>query len=132
MAILDTQRALTAAPGDGEFKIAARYWDADLRLEAGDEKYLLRVRNGLLLEFRELQAIELESLRPAATISASRDDWIELLKPVPRPFFQDLMAAQTRQGFKVEADDPISFHPYYRAINRLFELMRAESTAREK
>ena len=100
MAILNTQRALTAAPGDGEFKIAARYWDADLRLEAGDEKYLLRVRNGMLLEFRELQAIELESLRPAATISASRDDWIELLKPVPRPFFQDLMVAATRQGFK--------------------------------
>ena len=43
---------------------------------------------------------------------------------MPKPFYQDLMAAQTRQGFKVTGPDLTAFHPYYRAVNRLFELMR--------
>src|SRR5215813_1467673 len=115
MATLDTQRALKAASEDNEFKLAARHWNADLRLDVADEKYLVRVREGLLREFRELQPAEVGSLHPAALISAPRDEWVEFLKPVPRPFFQDLMAALTRQGFHFEAADPVSFHPYYRA-----------------
>jgi hypothetical protein len=90
MAIFDGQAALASANNDGEFKIAARHWNADLGLEAGDESYLLRVREGVLVEFRLLDRTELATIRPSTTISASRDDWMNLLKPLPRPFFQDL------------------------------------------
>ncbi len=125
MAIFDTANALAAANGDGEFRTAARYWSTELRLDAGDESYLLRVNDGAVVEFRMLQKAELPKVRTSATISASREGWEQLLKPVPRPFFQDLRAAQAREGFVVETDDPFAFDPYYRALNRMFELMRS-------
>jgi hypothetical protein len=46
-----------------------------------------------------------------------------MLKPVPKAFYQDLMAAMTRHNFRVEGN-LVAFNPYYRAICRLFELMR--------
>ncbi len=129
MPIFDTRAAIVAANNDGEFKLAARQWTADLRLDAGDESYLVRVRDGLIADFRMLDKTERVTVSPLVTISAPRTDWAELLKPVPRPFFQDLMAAQTRQGFRVEGNDLTAFNPYYRAVNRLFELMRGARAA---
>jgi hypothetical protein len=129
MPIFNTQTAIAAANNDGEFKLAARLWNADLRLDVGDESYLLRIRDGSVAEFRAIGREDGAALNTLVTISAPLNEWHELLKPVPRPFFQDLMAAQTRHGFKVEGADLTAFNPYYRAINRLFELMRGAGGA---
>jgi hypothetical protein len=118
MPLFDLNAITSAANSDGEFKLAARLWNADLRFEVGAEGYLMRVRDGRISEFSKADASKWD-----VKISAPENDWRELLKPVPKPFFQDLMAAMTRQGFKLEGDLP-GFNPYYRATCRLFELMR--------
>jgi hypothetical protein len=124
MAIFDADAAMAAANGDPEFRIAARLWNGDLRFQTENETYLMRVRDGAIAEFRAIEPSEADAIGPSVTISAPRAEWAELLKALPRPFFQDLMAAQSRHNFRVECADPASFCPYYRALNRLFELMR--------
>jgi hypothetical protein len=118
MPLFDTNVVASAANSDGEFKLAARRWNADIRLEVGSENYLLRMREGRISEFSKVDAQKWD-----VKISAPESDWRELLKPVPKPFFQDLMAAMTRQSFKLDGD-LLGFNPYYRATCRLFELMR--------
>ncbi len=118
MPLFDTNAIAAAANSDGEFKLAARLWNADLRLEVGADSYLVRMRDGRIGEFSQADAAKWD-----VKISAPESDWRELLKPIPKPFYQDLMAAITRQGFKLEGD-LLGFNPYYRATCRLFELMR--------
>ena len=118
MPLFDPNAITSAANSDGEFKLAARLWSADIRLEVGSETYLMRMHEGSISEFSKVDAPKWD-----VKISAPESDWRELLKPVPKPFYQDLMAAMTRQGFKVEGD-LLGFNPYYRATCRLFELMR--------
>lgn len=125
MALFNAAAATEIANSDGEFQIAARFWNANLRLDArdesGDVSYLLRIRDGRIVEFTRLDSAP--KVDCDVTISAPLVDWREMLKPVPKPFFQDLMAAMTRQGFRVEGD-LLGFNPYYRATCRLIEIMR--------
>lgn len=133
MALFNAAAATEIANSDGEFQIAARFWNANLRLDArdeshdesgdvsGDESHLLRIRDGRIVEFTRLDSAP--KVDCDVTISAPLVDWREMLKPVPKPFFQDLMAAMTRQGFRVEGD-LLGFNPYYRAACRLIEIMR--------
>ena len=118
MPLFDPNAIVPAANSDGEFKLAARLWNADVRIEVGGDAYLMRMRDGRISDFSKSDAANYD-----AKISASESDWRELLKPVPKPFYQDLMAAMTRHGFRVEGD-LLGFNPYYHAICRLFELMR--------
>ncbi len=118
MPLFDTNAVTSAANSDGEFKLAARLWNADIRLDVGSDAYLLRMREGRISEFAKADVSKWD-----AKISAPERDWKELLQPMPKPFYQDLMAAMTRQGFKLEGD-LLGFNPYYRAMCRLFELMR--------
>ena len=114
----DTNAIASAANADGEFQLAARLWNANIRLEVGSDAYLLQMREGRISEFSKADASKWD-----AKISAPESDWKELLQPVPKPFYQDLMAAMTRQSFKLEGD-LLGFNPYYHAMCRLFELMR--------
>ena len=123
MAMFDPSAIAKAANADGEFQQAARLWNANLRFDVGDNSYLLKMRGGSIEEFAAIAASDRWRVQADAWISAPDEDWRELLKPVPKPFFQDLMAAITRQNFKLEGD-LTGFHPYYRATCRLFELMR--------
>jgi hypothetical protein len=118
MPLFDTNSITAAANSDGEFKLAARLWNADVRFEVGAEAYQLRMREGRISEFSKMDASKWD-----VKISAPESAWRELLQPVPKPFYQDLMAAMTRQNFKLEGD-LLGFNPYYRATCRLFELMR--------
>jgi hypothetical protein len=81
------------------------------------------MRNGRVEELAAIDASALSKVKAETWISAPVEDWRELLEPIPKPFFQDLMAAITRHNFKLEGD-LVAFHPYYRATCRLFELMR--------
>lgn len=121
MALFDAAAVSRAANDDGEFQIAARFWNTNLRLDAGDESYLVQIRDGRIAEFARLDSAS--QVGSDITISAPIGDWREMLKPIPKPFFQDLMAAITRQGFRLDGD-LLGFRPYYRATCRLVEIMR--------
>src|SRR5258707_958222 len=112
MAMFDTSTIAAAANADGEFQLAARRGNANLRFDVGDDLFGLRVRNWRGEEFAGIAASDVWRVQAGAWISAPAEDWRELLKPVPKPFFQDLMAAIPRENFKLEGD-LTGFHPYY-------------------
>jgi hypothetical protein len=119
----DYSSIIDSANEDGEFKIAARFWDAIVRLDVGEQSHIMRVRDGRLVSLYKCDSAGAAGYD--IRISAPESDWEELLRPVPQPFYQDLMAASWRHGFRVEGH-VIEFYPYYRAINRLFELIREQ------
>jgi len=83
MSLFDTNTIASAANADGEFKLAARFWSAAIRLEVGSDAYLMRMREGRISEFSKADPSKWD-----VKISAPESDWRELLKPVPKPFIR--------------------------------------------
>lgn len=131
MSLFDCGAVMAAANGDSEFRLAARFWDADLRLASDDEAYLMRIRNGAIAAFAPENRVDATNPFPGVLIAGSNDGWRQMLSPVPKPFFQDLMAAAARENFRLEGD-MLGFYPYYRAACRLFEIIRAISPSRRE
>jgi hypothetical protein len=104
---------------DGEFRLASRFWDATLRLDLGPESQRLCFQGGRLQEIRDCDPDADCDLH----ISAPLEDWERLLEPVPRPFYQDLFAAQLYHGFQMTAE-PLDYAAYYPALRRLIEILR--------
>jgi hypothetical protein len=129
MPLFDCDAVVEAANADSEFKLAARYWNSNLRLGADDEAYLMRIRDGRIAAFSRLRRAEAAKAATDVQITGSRGGWQELLMAVPKPFFQDLMSAVTRENFQLEGD-LIAFYPYYRATCRLLEIMRTVASMR--
>ncbi len=105
--------------GDFEFRHAARYWDASVRLGIGDRPLCVRIVQG-----------EVEAIRPWASsdsldvgIDASTQEWEKLLAPVPRPFYQSLFAAATHHEV-VLSGDPMHSYAYMGALTRMLDLIR--------
>jgi len=117
----DAIRAALAA--DGEFALAARHWTAAVRLELGAESYLLMVDDGHVSGF----GTAADSDPAADVVLAGPDaDWAEILAPVPRAYFHDVLSGP-RFGFHnvtVTGDELGSVFPYYHAIQRLTGVIR--------
>ncbi len=119
-AVFDTARILAAVQVDPEFGIQARFWTCRIAFAVGAERCVLEVADGKATAFAHGNGTA--RLR----LSAPLESWREMMRPEPRPFFHDLMAAVAREGFTLEGDDlDGDFRPYYPAIRRLIELMRA-------
>lgn len=118
------QELAARANEDGEFRIAARLWTAQLRLDAGEDRVRLRIENGALRT--------VEPCAPEATcdarIAAPPEEWARLLEACPRPFYQDLFGALTHHGFRIDGDLE-GFFAYYPAVRRLVELLREARAA---
>ena len=120
MALIDAQKWRHIASRDPEFQLAARYWNALVRVRMGDAAVILKIRDG-----------EIAAVDDAPTIfdaydfevAASEEDWRKFLEPIPPPFYQDVFSATLRHGFTVGGDLE-SLFAYYPAARRLFELMR--------
>jgi len=115
---------VTLAADDGEWRIAARMWNAVLRLDVDQVAHLLRIENGKLVNHTAAPASDPAATPYTVRVAATGDGWRELLAPVPRPFYQDLYGAMTRHGFTAGGDFE-SFFAYYPAVRRLVELLRA-------
>lgn len=104
---------------DGEFRVAARHWTATLRLDVGDQSQAIQLRDGRVDGVR--------ACTPTSAcdvfISAPRTVWDEMLQPLPRPFYQDLLAAVTHHGVLVNSD-LLEIAAYYPALRRLLEILR--------
>ncbi len=116
---LPIDAATRAANDDAEFRIAARFWTADLRLASGERAWVLRLRDG------RIDAVAPGESASDAGVAAPSEVWREMLAPVPRPFFQDLYGASVHHGLRF--DNPDALWPYYPALRRLVELLRAAS-----
>ncbi|HUA36375.1 MAG TPA: SCP2 sterol-binding domain-containing protein [Candidatus Binataceae bacterium] len=121
MRLANTELIVAAANSDGEFRLAARLWNGSVRFNLGNNSLLMRIDEGHIESIDQLEGSKIASAD--VTISAPDSDWAEMLKRVPKPFFQDLMAAVSRESFKIDGD-LVGFYPYYRATCRLIEIMR--------
>ena len=124
MDITRFERLQTAANNDPEFRIAARFWDTVLRITMGDTAHLLYIRDGQMTAVRPWDPMQQVWTSWQVSITAPAEDWSKFLAPLPPPFYQDLWGATLHHGFTVEGD-LASFYPYYPAMRRLFDLMRA-------
>ena len=105
---------------DPEFRLAARFWDATLRLDFGDASMRLRLRDGSLAVVEPCAAEAPCDL----FVGASEPEWRELLEPVPRPYYQDLFGAHVAHGIRLP-DDPLAHAAYYPALRRLLQPLSA-------
>ena len=129
MDVFEGPGLVAGANTDPEFRLAARFWNATIRLEIGDAHYVLEVCEGAVRGLEPLRPDEADA--STHSITAPRQEWERLLATKPEPFYQDLMAAVFRHGFRLEGD-PVEFYPYYPAVTRFFELARElTSEARE-
>jgi pimeloyl-ACP methyl ester carboxylesterase len=115
---IDVSRLVEAANDDGEFQIAARYWDTRLEITVGADATELVIVNGRIVAAGEPGAFGSDLRR--VRISAAEADWAKLLAPVPPPGWHNV---GTARGFALEGN-VLDRGPYYGAICRLVELMR--------
>jgi hypothetical protein len=119
------ERALRLLPAtandDGEFKIAARLWDGDIVLVSGADAVRFVVKSGHVVEAAAAAADTEAQIR----IVGPAEGWVKLLQAVPPPFYHDLYGAQVHHGFTIHgAIEDVG--PYYPALRRLIELLRAD------
>jgi len=109
---------------DAEFGLAARSWNATLRLDVGSASHSLRFDDG------SLAAVEACDGEAACDlfVTASEEDWRELLAPVPRPYYQDLFGSQLHHNVRLP-EDPLAYAAYYPALRRLMQLLSASREA---
>ena len=109
---------------DPEFRIAARFWNATVRLDMGGDALLLCIEKGQIAEV-VTGAQVFTFLTPVnIIIRAPVVEWQKFLEPIPQPFYVDLWGATAHHDFQVSGDME-SMYAYYPAIRRLFDIMRA-------
>ena len=101
---------------DGEFKLAARFWNGALRLLVGDRALSLQLNNGIAA------ARTLELSGDVISISGPAGLWELLLAQTPPRFCNDI-APLMRAGMTVEGNIT-TYAQYYPAIMRMIELLR--------
>ena len=104
---------------DGEFRVAARHWNATLRLDLGADSHAIRFEEGHVV-----------AVEPCASdhecdvfVSAPDQVWDRMLQVAPRPFYHDFFMAQLHHGV-VMNPDLLDYAAYYPALRRLLEVLR--------
>ncbi len=109
---------------DGEFMLAARYWDGGLRLVIGAQNLDLSVRSGTPDVNSTLSDGIIE-------LTADASVWDKILAAIPERFHNDVMAnVMQGQGIERKAD-PVVFAQYFAAAARAIELLRPATDAGE-
>ena len=80
----------------------------------GDTSHALRFEDGTLVDVSRCAA----DAPCDGFIGGTDDHWHELLAPVPRPYYQDVVGAAVMHGMVVPFGDP-GFAAYYPAVRRL-------------
>jgi hypothetical protein len=106
---------------DAELGVIGRRCTLDLALVVDEETVLLRLQGGGISAIVSEPDIG-ESWH--VTLRGAREDWRTFLRPTPPPFYQDLLAMNSRiPSFSIEGDRR-AFVRHLRALSRVFELAR--------
>src|SRR5579871_142982 len=116
--------AMTSEPfaalcaGDGEFRIAARFWTGGLRLEQPDAAI------GVTLDDGDVRAATPAKAAPGVvTLTAPQEVWAELTAAVPPRLGNDVSLMVGARRMELDADR-VLFAQYYPAVARAIELLR--------
>lgn len=101
---------------DGEFRLAARYWDGGLRLRIGAREVAVTVTAG------QIDVGDPGSGPGVLGLAADEAVWVELVRAVPAPGYQDIVPAE-RLGLRRTGDELVAWQ-YLPALQRLVELLR--------
>ena len=111
---------------DAEFRYTIRHWSASLRLSVGDRHHAIRFEDGAVAAVEPCDADS-----PADVfISGPEEEWRELLRDVPRPFYQDPFFASVHHGIELNQDQ-LDYAAYYPALRRLVGVLREMSNPTE-
>jgi hypothetical protein len=99
-------------------------WTGDVMFVSDNDAVQVAVRDG-----------RVDTIAPAAADAASmiriagpNAGWAKMLAPVPPPFYQDLFGAAAHHGFTIGGHIE-DVGPYYPALRRIIELLRAAAPA---
>ena len=111
---------------DAEFRYTIRHWTASLRLSVGDRHHVIRFEDGAVAAVEPCGADS-----PADVFLAGpEEEWRELLRKAPRPFYQDPFFASVHHGIELNSNQ-LDYAAYYPALRRLVGVLRelAESAS---
>lgn len=110
-----------AAAADDELVVIGRWCTLDLVLAVDENLILMRLREGRISEVIFDPDI---GISWSVTLRGTLEDWRTFLRPVPPPFYSDLLAMNSRvSSFTIEGDRK-TFVCHLRALGRLFEIAR--------
>jgi hypothetical protein len=99
--------------------VIGRWCTLDLVLVVDEEMVLLRLREGRISEVVPNPGI---SYSWSVTLRGNRKDWLTFLQPEPPPFYNDLLAMNSRiPSFSIEGDRA-AFVRHLRTLSKLFHL----------
>lgn len=102
---------------DGEFMLAARYWNGGVRLMIDTSELLMQVTSGAP------SAGETDN-KGIIEFSGSSNNWAQVLAALPTRFNNDAMANIMQGQGLVRTADPVIFAQYFPAVARAIELLR--------
>jgi len=105
---------------DPELKLVSRDMTLNLALEIGDERRLIKIRDGVWQSIGRFVAL---SEPIDLTIKGPDEFWQQLLSPVPPPGFQNLYAGVRFAKCEVSGNGEL-YNAYYAAITRMIDVMR--------
>ena len=118
MQLLSNEEWAQKCNADGEFSIAARYWQGGLKLIVGEQTIELALNSGIA------QAGEPETLQGLITYSGDAEVWQKLLAQAPPRFHNDVMANMSTGMGVSRTGDHLVAAQYYGAAMRGIELLR--------
>ncbi len=112
---------------DPEFRYTIRHWTASLRLSVGDAHHAIRFEDGAVAALEPCEA----DTPSDVFLAGPEEEWRELLREVPRPFYQDPFFASVHHGIEMNHDQ-LEYAAYYPALRRLVQVMREVSNETER
>jgi hypothetical protein len=109
-----------AINGDAEFKIAAKFFTNDVLFKFGEEKAIVKIREGEVKEI-VLNPTFMDSWH--FSIEASSEAWEKFLQPAPPPLYHALFPGMIRQIFRVGGDLEKGFAHFW-PVTRMMSIMR--------
>lgn len=78
-----------------------RWLSADMMLEIGDARHLVKIREGLITEVSPLPLLAIPF---DFAVIGTKEAWQEFWKPVPKPRHHDIMALIREGKMRIEGD----------------------------
>lgn len=120
MQLPDSEDWVARCNGDGEFQLAARYWNGGLRLNLGADSLEFAVADGVAASAKAPPSDATGLIELTADLSF----WEKMLAGAPPRFHTDLLASMGTGLGPARSGDRLAYAQYYGAVMRALEILR--------